>query len=773
MLFLFLFLSVVKIGECRGEISTIPVYQLRVKIFPENNSITGQARIEFPGSVQAGLHANGLSITGFRVNGKESPFQDSRVETPGLDSMKNIVEIAYRAQFTPATVKTDMENTGVVQGNSIDSEMLMLLSNWYPEIDMPCLFELTAEVPSDFVLVSETDTTEIQILNEIKEVRFNFPYPVPGISLVGGKYNVTEHDYRGITLKTCFFSKDDALAESYLRHTKTYLDRYEALLGKYPYKRFIVVENKYQTGYSFPTYTLLGSRVIRLPFIVKTSLGHEFLHQWFGNHVYVDAGRGNWSEGLTTYLSDHWYAHQQGNGASYRKKILIDYGNYVDPDNEQGLEEFKHRENLSTRIIGYGKAAMVFHDLRKALGDDLFFKSLRTFIAHNKYARASWEDIKQSFLVTAPHKKERIERMQQWLSGTGVPSISLQKPSVVYRDGKYRLSLELFMKPPDFVIELPVKIVTTAGEERFLVRLDKEVVHITKAFLNRPLKIVADEDYDIMRHLTDAERPPVISAFTGRKDSLVVVPEDAGEGINEIADFFKGQGYRVISDKEVKHSDLKDASALLLTPESNIYKRFFTGEPILNTGFSIKVFTNPLNSKRVIMLFHAENVDAMIASYRKIFHYGNYSTIHFIKGIRQTGSTASSDQGIVADLALSMNAVELKTTLGIDDVIERIRDRKVIYVGERHDQYAHHLVQFEIIRGLHRHNQNLIIGMEMFQRPFQIYLDQYIQGELSEEAFLKKTEYFKRWRYDYNLYRDILQLARSQHIPVIALNLRR
>ena len=70
-------------------------------------------------------------------------------------------------------------------------------------------------------------------------------------------------------------------------------------------------------------------------------------------------------------------------------------------------------------------------------------------------------------------------------------------------------------------------------------------------------------------------------------------------------------------------------------------------------------------------------------------------------------------------------------------------------------------------------SKRLIIGMETFQRPFQKYLDQYVRHEISEEEFLQKTEYFRRWGFEYNLYRDILQFARAKQIPVIALNIRK
>ena len=61
----------------------------------------------------------------------------------------------------------------------------------------------------------------------------------------------------------------------------------------------------------------------------------------------------------------------------------------------------------------------------------------------------------------------------------------------------------------------------------------------------------------------------------------------------------------------------------------------------------------------------------------------------------------------------------------------------------------------------------------MFQRPFQGILDGYIAGRIDEKEFLKKSEYFKRWGFDYNLYKPILDFAREEKIPLVALNIRR
>lgn len=71
---------------------------------------------------------------------------------------------------------------------------------------------------------------------------------------------------------------------------------------------------------------------------------------------------------------------------------------------------------------------------------------------------------------------------------------------------------------------------------------------------------------------------------------------------------------------------------------------------------------------------------------------------------------------------------------------------------------------------LYQKSPKLAIGVEWFQQPYQKHLDAYVAGEISEEEMLHLTEYFGRWRYDYRLYRPIIQYAREHNIPIIALN---
>lgn len=117
--------------------------------------------------------------------------------------------------------------------------------------------------------------------------------------------------------------------------------------------------------------------------------------------------------------------------------------------------------------------------------------------------------------------------------------------------------------------------------------------------------------------------------------------------------------------------------------------------------------------------------------------------------------------------------VDLAALMKMESLIERVADKRVVYVGESHDQYQHHLNQLAVIKGLHARDPNLAIGLEFFFQPFQPVLDRYIAGEIDEAQLLRETEYFERWRFDYRLYRPIFRFAREQGIPLVALNLER
>jgi len=118
----------------------------------------------------------------------------------------------------------------------------------------------------------------------------------------------------------------------------------------------------------------------------------------------------------------------------------------------------------------------------------------------------------------------------------------------------------------------------------------------------------------------------------------------------------------------------------------------------------------------------------------------------------------------------SFDAVSLDAALPLEKLAAQLATKRVVFIGEIHDRYDHHLNQLEIIRRLYELDPNMAIGVEYFQQPFQPQVDDYIDGRTPENEFLRATEYYQRWRYDYRLYAPIFRYAREQRIPVCALN---
>lgn len=103
-------------------------------------------------------------------------------------------------------------------------------------------------------------------------------------------------------------------------------------------------------------------------------------------------------------------------------------------------------------------------------------------------------------------------------------------------------------------------------------------------------------------------------------------------------------------------------------------------------------------------------------------------------------------------------------------ILEDLRAAKIIYLGETHDSLEDHQAQLAIIQNLQAHNPRIAIALEMFQRPYQTYLDQFLAAKITESELREKTEYDQRWGFDWEFYAPILRFAQTKKLPLIALN---
>ncbi len=111
---------------------------------------------------------------------------------------------------------------------------------------------------------------------------------------------------------------------------------------------------------------------------------------------------------------------------------------------------------------------------------------------------------------------------------------------------------------------------------------------------------------------------------------------------------------------------------------------------------------------------------------------------------------------------------------GADGIADAVAAADVVFVGEYHDDPAHHGYQLELLKELtdaaERENAPALFGMEMFQRPFQRHLDDYVAGHIDEREMLRRTEYIDRWQFDFTLYAPLWRFCRERGVRIVALN---
>ncbi len=103
-------------------------------------------------------------------------------------------------------------------------------------------------------------------------------------------------------------------------------------------------------------------------------------------------------------------------------------------------------------------------------------------------------------------------------------------------------------------------------------------------------------------------------------------------------------------------------------------------------------------------------------------------------------------------------------------ILQELVKAKVVYLGETHDRTEDHKAQLEILQALHQQNPKIAIAMEMFQRPFQDVLNQYLAGKITEAQLVEQSEYEKRWGFPWENYAPLLHFAKTNQLPVLALN---
>jgi hypothetical protein len=542
------------------------------------------------------------------------------------------------------------ESPGLIESRGV---YLAGSTHWVPRVgDALMTYTLAIELPAGWKSVSQGERTSGGTSSPISGAgtrggvseRWSVVTPTEEVHLVAAPF--TEYSRDAGPMKAFAFLRkpDQALADRYLDATAQYLEMYGGLLGPYPYSKFALVENFWETGYGMPSFTLLGEQVIRFPFILHSSYPHELLHNWWGNGVFVDLTSGNWCEGLTAYLADHLIAEQRGLGADHRRAILQRVTDYVTPENDFPPSRFLNRYDAASEAIGYGKTAMMWNMLREKVGDKQFIKALQAFYRDNRFHAASFDDIRKSFEAVSGLDLQLF--FDQWIKDVGTPELRLDHAAG--RGERIDITLSQVQHGRLFALDVPVIIETDKGVETRTVSMRSDTAHVDVSFdlKGAAQRVEIDPQFQVYRRLSPFEIPPSLSKAFGAKKVLMVMNAESAPVYAGLTETWSRDGVETVMDSQL---DVLPADrAVWVFGAGNKFSSVVAeglktyGASLDATGLRtdnatheaagrslVAVARHPRNPESVVIYVSASSEAAANALARKLPHYGKYSWLVF------------------------------------------------------------------------------------------------------------------------------------------------
>ncbi|MEW5796061.1 MAG: M1 family aminopeptidase [Candidatus Zixiibacteriota bacterium] len=549
-------------------------------------------------------------------------------------------------QFSREKVGNEVRGTIGEQG-----AYLSPASFFYPSGSENLLeFVVTIDIPGEWLSVSDGNPMSSFLNGNRRLETFENPYVVDGLTVMAAPYIATVQTEGDVEVAAYFFEADTALAAGYVEAAAKYLRMYSELIGPYPYKRFTIAENFFPTGYGFPGWTLLGQQVLRLPFIKSTSLGHEVLHNWWGNSVYVDYDKGNWCEGLTVYGADYRYKLMESPIAArdYRKDILKEYASYVNSGNDFPIRKFTSRTSAETRTIGYNKTMMMFHMIEERIGTQAFFDAWKLVYSHYIAKQVSWEDWVVAFEQTGGADLSWV--IPEWIDRAGAPTLMLGAVQKAAASGQTRVTLDLRQDPDrTFNMRVPVRFIGEVavidtfivfngpgGEYEFALSADVHTVEI-------------DPDYHLFRRLYPGEIEPIISGVMGTPRKRIVAPalEEVGRSLYQSFGNSLTEEENPVESRAVLDESAKDFAPIVLNPSELPVELaaamtvtdstlIINGTSYPRAGHTFVMAGSNWNGFEKYMIVLSDDFQSLPRIGQLVPHYGKYSYLVF-DGPRNVG----------------------------------------------------------------------------------------------------------------------------------------
>jgi aminopeptidase N len=407
-------------------------YTLDLSIDVGGNVISGTVTMEAQATRALDafdLDFSELEIGGVEVNGKSADYSyDGDMLTivppaPLLDGHTFTVTVTYNGTPEPEQFRGN-DYGWVHYGDGICVITLPPArpGSWYPvgdRADDKATYALRITVPKPFLVAANGMLKETIDNRDAMTYLWVMNAPMSGydVTLNIAKY-VVQADVGpdNLPIRNYFPPDLDETQTTVVGLVPEIIEFFSGAFGPFPFDSFGITVLEKGNGYSKATRVLVSRTVAE-----EITLAHEVAHQWFGNSVSPASLQDMWLiEGFARYAEVLWEEHVQGPDRRDARieSLYSSVGKSSLPPAKPSIDDL-YSKSFNEAV--YDRGALTLHALRLRVGDEVFFRTLRTYAGRYRYGSASTAD----FIAMAEEISEQDldEFFAAWLYAEEVPDI--------------------------------------------------------------------------------------------------------------------------------------------------------------------------------------------------------------------------------------------------------------------------------------------------------------------------------------------------------------
>ncbi|MFG3681264.1 M1 family metallopeptidase [Micromonospora chalcea] len=410
-------------------------YALDVRYDPAGDKLTGTATLTVTTTRALSrfqLDLAGLDVERVRVDGEAAKHRHDGAElivTPprGLPSGKRLtVEVTYGGVPEPLP-NAELGDGGfhATADGAIALGQPESASTWYPVNDHPsdkATYDFAVTVPDGLAALANGVPQGRTSADGWTTWRWSERAPMASYlsTLVIGDYRVSTGTHAGKPLVTAVAEAlpADGPAAASVARTGEIADFLAERFGPYPFEAYggiVVADERIRYALETQSRPVYGPGFFRGDRPNTEVVAHELAHQWFGDSVSVARWSDIWlNEGFATYAEWLWAEHDGGRTVAQTVAERYADTDWSKPTVDPG------RSGMFGDAV-YQRGALAVHALRRAVGDETFYRVLRGWLAQHRNGNVTTAD----FVGYAERTSGRPLRtlLDAWLVGATPPGL--------------------------------------------------------------------------------------------------------------------------------------------------------------------------------------------------------------------------------------------------------------------------------------------------------------------------------------------------------------